>query len=486
MLSQKETDKTNIETAPDIKNELDDILSATLTVDSIDTYADDALNDLIDLVGRTTEVYSHQPTVNLDTKTATETAAFAYYGLGDVETMLDHIADKANELRDIDGLISRVETVDTIITPTDLMNAVNPSGMGGEFQKKMTIPRLKTLLFILSNEFAIDLHDDEQLGIQKGLLGSDMMRKESYYLVTAPTIERTVLVCDEEGNATFVFDNAVLKESDVSSADLQKLTKTDLNDLIAYDPRIGKRIIFTDDFVRDMISVLGDKMMNTQDPASSQESVGKYLYPTPPEGYLAIAGIFARLGVGHRAVSKVVGELGATLGEARFYRFGTKSAIGYSPEQQDMIRQRLEEKGSLAPKAPEGYLSERGVTQLLGVGGWNTIKRAVGELGPTLGETRVYKFGPKSVAGYSPEQQETIRQHLEEKRLFAPEAPEGYLSGRGVAQLLGVGKSTVNSIIEELGLALGETRLYKIGSKSVTGYSPEQQRLIRMRLKGNS
>jgi hypothetical protein len=60
------------------------------------------------------------------------------------------------------------------------------------------------------------------------------------------------------------------------------------------------------------------------------------------------------------------------------------------------------------------------------------------------------------------------------------------LSGRGVAQLLGVGKSTVNSIIEELGLALGETRLYKIGSKSVTGYSPEQQRLIRMRLKGNS
>jgi CO dehydrogenase/acetyl-CoA synthase alpha subunit len=76
-----------------------------------------------------------------------------------------------------------------------------------------------------------------------------------------------------------------------------------------------------------------------------------------------------------------------------------------------MIRQRV---GPVAPNAPEDFLSANGVAGELGVGRV-TLRNIVENMGEELGEVNSYNFGTNTVAGYSPEQIEMIRQQLKSK-----------------------------------------------------------------------
>lgn len=69
----------------------------------------------------------------------------------------------------------------------------------GTFKKRGRIDRRYFLYQLLREE---NLDDD--IIDTAGINTSNMMRKESYHLVEIPQIERQVLVCDEEGEATFV------------------------------------------------------------------------------------------------------------------------------------------------------------------------------------------------------------------------------------------------------------------------------------------
>ncbi|RWZ78048.1 MAG: hypothetical protein EOT04_03200 [Candidatus Chaera renei] len=107
------------------------------------------------------------------------------------------------------------------------------------------------------------------------------------------------------------------------------------------------------------------------------------------------------------------------------------------------------------------------------------VFKAAAELGEELGETRRFRFGQGMTIGYSPEQQEMILAFLEAKGLFAPDAPEGYLSERGMGDTYCKGnRQPVRRAIAELGAALGETRRFRFGSKITIGYSPEQVEMI--------
>ena len=105
-------------------------------------------------------------------------------------------------------------------------------------------------------------------------------------------------------------------------------------------------------------------------------------------------------------------------------------------EQQEIIRQRLETKGYLLDPAPEGVLSILGLAEKFDVS-YPVIVRAIKDLLGQLGKTIRYRFGTSTVtAGFTTEQQEMIRQRLEESGFFS-RPPEGVITMGELARKLG-------------------------------------------------
>lgn len=94
---------------PAFKDELAGIVSTPLSAESIDTYADDALKELVTLVEETTYTYEVRPTIMFTTQREQEEAAFGYFGLQNVEAILDHIAEKSDEIHQLDDYTSSIE-----------------------------------------------------------------------------------------------------------------------------------------------------------------------------------------------------------------------------------------------------------------------------------------------------------------------------------------------------------------------------------------
>jgi hypothetical protein len=192
-----------------------------------------------------------------------------------------------------------------------------------------------------------------------------------------------------------------------------------------------------------------------------------------PEGYLSASRIAEQYGLAHSTIKSAITELGDRLGETRLYMFGrSTTAIAYSPEQVKNIIDSI----GISEKAPEGYLSTRGITNEYGFAA-KTIISAAAELGDRLGETRLYMFGRSTTAtAYSPEQIEIIVDYIRNSR----KAPEGYLSIDGVVKEYSLGHTTVVKAIEALGNNLGEIKEYKAKHNGLirSFLSPDQIRMI--------
>ena len=393
----------------DLKQKMDGILSRTLTPDIIDTYADVALDDLIDVVDEAISVYDSELPNIFDSIKEKEDAALKLAGLGSVGELLDHIAEKADEIRRLDSVINRATVINQVIVPTDPGNKIVE---GDEtLVAKKSIKRTKTLLFILSNDFEIDVHDPEQLIITTGVLTDRMMRKQSYFMVEVPKLKRTIFICDEEDNVTYVFNSFVLEEHGISPDDLLRLMKPDLNYLIQNEHLLGKRLNYSNKFVSNMITALNNPQ-NYKGEEKETQDAGQYLRPKAPDGILSINVMAKKFGLSHRTIAKAIDELGDDLGETPVYRFGARITKGFNPTQQEQIRNLLESNGVFSEEAPDGVLSIKGIAQNLGVDHY-TVAKTIDELGDDLGETPVYRFGQRITKGFNPTQQEQIRQHLE-------------------------------------------------------------------------
>lgn len=474
--------KTKETKNPGFKAAFKQILSRPLSPDNIDSYAEDALTDLIGLTNSVVDLYCKKQPSTFPSRKELEDAAFSHFGLTNIEKTLDHVASKAEEIKQIDKIIEGAEVVQSIVVPPDDKRPFFNYEGNGTVEEKSVISRTKTVLFILSNDFGIDISDQEQLSIKTGVLSDEMMRKLSYYLLDIPRLERTILCCDEEGNVTYIFNNAVLAKHGISSDDLTQLTKNGLNDLIGADPELGRRIVYSKNFVPKMIGLVKDlKLSNDNQEHQNTTGIGVYLYPEPPEGILSANGIANSFNVSQSVIAKAIKSIEDELGETEQYRFRFAVAPGYTTDQQEQIRKYLEERGQFLDQPPKGVLSAKRVANKLGVTE-RALARTVKELGQSLGETRAYKFGSQPVTGYTPEQQELIRQHLENKGVFRDVAPEGVRSITGIAADLQSTHRTIAIVIAELGDSLGEPHEYKIGTQPTVGYTPEQQALIRHHL----
>ena len=456
------------------KQELAGILGGQLTVENIDSYADTALESLIGLSERVVHSYQRNQEEITPLDSNVEDVAFKKLQLGDVTYILDHLAQKSNEISALNGVITNIQVIGDVITPPDVMAAMAIVNGAGTFERPLTMPRLKTILFILENTFSIDVKDPAQIDLKKGTLKGGMMRRESYYSVQLPGLNRTILVCDEEKNATFVFNNEALKEGAISYDDLIGLTKQEIKGLIEDDSSIGMRIIYSAEYVRNVISALKNK----DQPEDETESAEKFLYPPAPEGIFKLSTIADNFGTTKMVLSRIVKLIPEEeMGVVNKYKYHFNISRGYTSEQQALIYSYAQKEHVFAGAPPEDFLNVVGIGESLGLSR-DVVGRAIAKT-KNLGEVKEYRYKIVTSPWYSVEQQALIYQTLVERGLFADIAPEGFENTTSLAVLFDIGRVMLEQKIIELGDQLGKVKKYRFPTMTTFGYSPEQQAIIR-------
>lgn len=181
-------------TPENFESNIQEVLSRRLTPETIDSYADTALEDLIVLSDRITTAYRKQPTIGYtEVNKDAEDAAFAYFKLDNLDMTLEHVAEVSDSIRTIDNVIAKARRIDTVIVPTDALSPLVKAG-NGEYSDKKSENRLKSILFVLEHDFEVDIHDPSELKLTAGVEPNDMVRKSGYYMIEVPSLDRTVLV----------------------------------------------------------------------------------------------------------------------------------------------------------------------------------------------------------------------------------------------------------------------------------------------------
>ena len=474
---------------PDFQKRIDAITDRALTPESIETYADEALDDLISVINDATSSYDRQPTIKPDNGADHERAALLYYGVDRtyVETTLDHIADTAED-------ISRIKTISEKLTQggVDVITPPDPTKSSillgdGSYEQKKTIPRLQTVLLILEKNFGINVDpetsDAEEFLLIPGAVTSGMMRQTPYNVLDIPTLNRIIDVCDEEGNRTFVFDREKLLEVGITAHELKDMTKDDLKELLALHDGIGRDFVYSDKFVENIASLLGAIPQSSKIIKTDAE-VAKLLkseFGNTPEGFLTVQDICKELGYGRTIVTNAIIELADELQEPLSVPLGANRTIYvYSPDQIRKINQCIIEQG-LFIDTPEGYHTLDELSDMFGVGNI-TILRLAHELNDKLGLIIKSRSpnGSNYRPVYSPAQQEVLRTHLIEKGTLVV-ATEGSLGLKELADELGLERNAVANAIDALKDKLGEVTKAKLGKSSVprSVYSIQQQNVVR-------
>src|ERR1044071_2933951 len=130
-----ESPSTNFDAIPDFQARLNSALNTALTPENINNYAENALNEIIALVGAATDWYGYLPTPRYTDKSEEEAAAFRYFGLQDVEAILDHVSEKDAEIKALDEVIANaLPPIRKVIVPTDTGIGLQPDNSETKWQ----------------------------------------------------------------------------------------------------------------------------------------------------------------------------------------------------------------------------------------------------------------------------------------------------------------------------------------------------------------
>ena len=442
----------SIDHGKDFASSVEEIINQPLTVENVDTYAEAALDKLIQLIDDMVQAYDHQPTIWLDNPAQRENAAFAYYGIEELNELLDHIAAKAEQLIAIDTAIDQIESAGNVFVPPDDRPGPTTSASEAPNRERVTRqPRLKTLLFVLANEFGIE-PSSEALQIRRGEVET-MMRQEPYHEVNIPPLERTVLICDAYGNGTFVFDTKRLPEEE--RAKLTAYTKTQLSGVMAQYPGCGAMVRCDDYFVPHLVGALADDLR--QPVEMGRQRQGNYLSPRQiieAMGGLTINGLADKLGVKYRVVATIAAQLerDGFLGEVAKRDWCGKQKPVFTREQAELIEESLKQKGMFNLPPPEGYLTIKALANVLGVSDVTIAKIARSLKEDGILSEGAWHRSPQVREFFSPEQQAVIIEKAHDRRLFAPPPPEGCIMVGAAMKRFGVCRKTIKNAMHSLGL----------------------------------
>ena len=355
-----------------------------LTLENTDTYVNDALDAVIKLVDDVVAKYDAQPGAEWQQLGEAngkehEDAALKYFGLEDVEAILRHLEDKASQFAAIDRAIAQVNESSDVFVPPDSAPVPQATGSGTGMEKKGKQPKLENLLFVLMNDFGIDPDDPEAVSIVRGSVNTNMMREEPYYQVTVPGIDKVILVCDEYGNVTFVFNGEWVREQvnsnrsskDESARPLTDYTKEELSKLIKDNPGQGARIMATKNFTANLVNALkgGFSQQKLDKPVDTRYLRSSKDLPPVPDGYVTINDIKEELGIDKKSGSmlrKIARELEEqekiTIGKYRNKRGSLMFAFSKSDAQQ-IVNEWMSRTRSI----PEGSVGSKDIADKTGV-----------------------------------------------------------------------------------------------------------------------
>lgn len=464
----------------DYEGILKEITSRPLTTSNIDSYADQALKDLVELTELIVYAYSSLTESVPPDKTEIEDEAFRHFKLSDISTILDHIAKVADTIESLNFKISNIPIVPEEFVPQDPNVGTLHNGGNGEYERPHKTPRLKTLLFILKSDFGVDLDDPSQISLLGSSTNHRTLRESSYYSVFVPGLKRLIFICDERKNTTFVFNTGIVESLGIDLDTLVNHSKSELKALISSNPGIGLTVRFSKEYV----SNLRKAIMSEDDPRRNERGQNGYLKPNKDELKVSLNGLARRLNMAPRTLATAIDDLQQqgiiTPPESAKERYGVIIGDHFEDGEVEIIEGHLRDKGYFAEIAAEGILSATGIAKKLRVAK-ATVKTAVKKLGEDLGEVEIYRFGEKGneiTMGFDIPQQKAIEQALQSSGRLAKRATDGISSGRQLRTELGFSGRKINQAVAALYEKLGPLVKYRFRSCTAIGYDPEQKRKI--------
>ena len=236
----KDQNFQNIETLQsNFSSKLNEVLGMQLTPETIDTFYSDAFAKLISLINSIKEAYLDQNAEADLQGQELEDEAFKLFDLQNLEevlTQLGEIEQKIEEIRNLRE--ASTVMVDKVILPPGSMEAIEKGNGESSFDKAL-FNRTEMLLYILIQNFGV-----KPDSIIVGQILPNQVRQTSYSAIEIKSLNRIVLVCDEEDNATYIFDSEILRIKGLNIEELIDYKKEDLQDLIASYPSIGVKIAY--------------------------------------------------------------------------------------------------------------------------------------------------------------------------------------------------------------------------------------------------
>jgi len=241
MLNERMLNTTEVDPVSHFKQKLDQILYTQVTVDNIKVFADAALADLIKLNESVIEYYQDKnPDVEIS-GAALEDQAYAAYRLDDIDEILTRITATQEQIKRVEFAVNNsLENIHVVITPPSDEPTPFSGEHSGTYEAPTVTNRLITLAYILEKDFDITTTDTTYT---KGITNGDMVREEPYVRVEVPFLERLVYICDESGNASYIFNTSILNMLEISVTDIDKMTKNQRNAFLRITPSAGQRII---------------------------------------------------------------------------------------------------------------------------------------------------------------------------------------------------------------------------------------------------
>ena len=403
------------------RSRLHGILGRRLNTETLDTYATDALNDLVQLADDVIAAHAlstgGQPAAGRDY----ENTAFTHYGLEDLDSAIGHVADVAETIHRLPSVIARAQQAGHTIVPTPAGSSVQMPDAEQSYRRAATAPRLETTLVVLHHGFGIELDTDGSVQLAAGTVPRAMFRESSYYLVRVPSLNRLILVNNEVRHATYVFDTAAAAscgfDDDVA---LSRMTKPELNRLLEVNPQLGQRIIYDPrTFATRMHYAVQDPSIRLKTMRSEHDVLAPgrrhlYLYPLATEEVASITAFARQEGISRYAAVTALSELmkeGVVSPDKRI--FNTAGGAALTDADRQAVLERAKLKNLHLPPADAGTASPDMLAKAIHSSA-STVA-AVHRLHVRLGmveQAPRKRFGAREAFELSPRMQWLIAEHL--------------------------------------------------------------------------
>jgi hypothetical protein len=288
----------------ELQEDLHSILSRELTVDTIATYGEDVIRDLTGFSYRVTRSFQEKHSSTFITGMELEDEACSTYRLPLISELLDKAQEQDSRIKQAGSYIAgEVKLVDSVITPPDEDGFITAPG-SGNYEKPVLKNRLQTVLYIVQ-ELGVDL---SEIVVKKGKALPTSVRNESYVTIEIPSLKRLIYVCDEEQNASFIFDSDAVIEVYLTIEDLDGMTKGKKNELIELYPKIGRRFVDGSHWVSRLKTLLSENFVKEQNIVSVEQTDpwrGFWQSPTDGKHYGNLDKIYSKLGVGRKFLEQL-------------------------------------------------------------------------------------------------------------------------------------------------------------------------------------